>query len=147
MSHLFTCVRPGHYTPECGAKSSSKNTVICQLCKKPGHEADTCRKFLGATTVPGKASIIKGDFNSLRLPNDSEFSVSETPWKQQHIYSGFLCENDMYKPVTVLRDTGSAVHAIHEKFVSQDQYINETQSLVVKKSTLIWQRYVLIHHF
>ena len=30
----YTCGRSGHYSPECTAKSSSKNTVICQLCKK-----------------------------------------------------------------------------------------------------------------
>ena len=77
--------------------------------------------------MPGKSSMLEDGIYSTSLNNDTcEVNSS----KQQHIYKGFLCDININKPVTVLRDTGSSVHAIHEKFVSPDQYINKSQCIV-----------------
>ena len=34
------------------------------------------------------------------------------------------------KPVAVLRDTGSAVHAVHDKFINEDQLTGKYQKLI-----------------
>ena len=126
----YNCGDSSHYSPDCPKKSGGKMLVRCQYCKKMGHEADYCSSLKKSTGVPGKASMIEGDFNALKIPINTDFSVHDTPWKQQHIYSGFLLDKEVSKPITILRDTGSAVHAIHERFVSPEQYLGKSQSLV-----------------
>ena len=46
------------------------------------------------------------------------------------MYPGILIKGNNNKPVTVLRDTGSAVHAVHANLVSDKDYTGRYQQLV-----------------
>ena len=50
--------------------------------------------------------------------------------EDQHIYSGFIKQDDKMESVRVLRDTGSMIHAVHKKFVKQEDYIGISISLI-----------------
>ena len=52
------------------------------------------------------------------------------PWDNKHIYSGYLKHGNAFKPVAILRDTGSAVHAVHEQFITKEQLLPNTQKII-----------------
>ena len=81
--------------------------------------------------VPGKACLVTDHFLKPNVSSTSNLCIKDnTHVRQKHIYKGSIEHNGVSKPVTILRDTGSAVHAVHEKFVPADQYLGKTQSVI-----------------
>ena len=86
------------------------------MCEKPGHVNINCVKWKGYNQIkPG---------NAARVPD-----ISDTA-RDQHLYPGILIKGKEKKSVTVLRDTGSAVHAVHSNLVSDGDYTGTYQKLV-----------------
>ena len=66
----------------------------------------------------------------MRTPLHADVCNQKTPWRDQHVYPGVLIQGKGNKSVTVLRDTGSAVHAVHSNLVSDADYTGTFQQLV-----------------
>ena len=66
----------------------------------------------------------------MRTPLHADVCSKKTPWRDQHVYPGILIRGNNNKSVTVLRDTGSAVHAVHSNLVSDGDYTGTYQQLV-----------------
>ena len=62
--------------------------------------------------------------NAARVPD-----ISDTA-RDQHVYPGILKKGNNKKSVTILRDTGSAVHAVHSNLVSDKDYTGRYQQLM-----------------
>ena len=133
-------------------KFARKKQIRCYRCDKFGHMHFEC-PLPPPTHYGGKSSIVhdwkestnfvvttdtfNGQNDMFNLPEcmykpiDSlACNANVKPMEDQHIYSGFLKQNDVMKPVKVLRDTGSMIHAVHKKFVQPDDYTGKSLSLI-----------------
>ena len=122
----------------------SKGQLYCFKCYNMGHKRNDCpfgdelakqsREVLKEQVEPIIKPRLTASFaHPLTLLESSNvFTVSQAtkPWETTHVYSGLLKQSQAFKPVAVLRDTGSAVHAVHEQFVSADQYLPGYQKLI-----------------
>ena len=124
-------------------KTGNRVEYICHKCSMPGHIKPNCplsdeeaRQVRGMVTKKQNAKdnpSLPSSFSRPHIINDTTLSGNQSavkPWETKHIYSGFLKQDNVFKPVAVLRDTGSAVHAVHEQFISQSQLLNKTQKLI-----------------
>ena len=121
--------------------------IVCHKCSMPGHIKPNC-PLADEDARQVKSMVTKKQVAKDNLSFPSSFShpkiVDETtlsgnqsaakPWETKHIYSGYLKQDNVFKPVAVLRDTGSAVHAVHERFVKEDQLLDRTQKLITFSS-------------
>ena len=129
-----------------GENKNPSTQITCWVCGGRGHVKNVCPTFLaGKCTVVEnwkdnmKFSVIKTDSNDslsdcsfFKLPNSLNISScnSTKVMSDQHIYEGLLEVNGSMKTVKVLRDTGSMIHAIHKKFVRDNEYSGKTLSLI-----------------
>ena len=126
--------------------------IRCFHCHKLGHKVNECKKFEEQRKEYFKNN--KLDFQSQdKIPasfaHPQQFGIRDCgstliedpsschqlssdlkPWETKHVYSGLLKHGSVMKPVAVLRDTGSAVHAIHDKFITHDQLTGKFQKLI-----------------
>ena len=112
------CSMPGHIKPNCPLSDDDAKQVKSMVSKKQGAK--------GNPTLPSS-------FSHPKIVNETTLSGNQSaakPWETKHIYSGYLKQDNVFKPVAVLRDTGSAVHAVHERFVKEDQLLDRTQKLI-----------------
>ena len=123
----FNCHKVGHISRNCTEPRNKQEKISCQLCDKQGHGAKECHRFK-QNQVPGKAAHFCAE--SLTSPSNQSFMLDRSPWKDQHIYEGILIQNQVSKPISVLRDTGSSVHAVHEAFVSSSDLVGKSQKIV-----------------
>ena len=108
-----------------------QNQNPCYVCKKPGHTMLDLHKCDRAKeTVPGNAATVPDISDSMRTPLHADVCNKKTPWRDQHVYPGILIKGKEIKSVTVLRDTGSAVHAVHSNLVNDRDYTGRYQQLV-----------------
>ena len=108
----YHCREKGHRRAECPKWLEMWEKFYkqdpCYVCKKPGHTMIDLHKCDRAKErEPG---------NAARVPD-----ISDTA-RDQHVYPGILKKGNNKKSVTVLRDTGSAVHAVHSNLVSDKDY-------------------------
>ena len=131
-------------------EKKSQRDLRCFHCGIAGHKIRNCRKYeaerreyatkdkfgedhsLPASFALPKVSIDKSTLigeSSTKYPCH-QLSLESKPWETKHIYSGLLKQGNDMKPVAVLRDTGSAVHAVHDKFINEDQLTGKYQKLI-----------------
>ena len=139
----YYCSQPGHFSKECPRRQTPKDgkrdlggSAPCELCKIPGHSTLKCRKLYAyvasqeSNSVPGKAATPETCSDTLRLPMPADVANQRTPWREQHVYPGLISQDGAEKVVTVLRDTGSAVHAVHADLITNQNLIGRSQQLV-----------------
>ena len=100
---------PGHIKPNSPLSDEEAKQVRGMVIKKQG-----------AKDNPS----LPNSFSHPKIINDTTLSGNHSaakPWETKHIYSGYLKQDNVFKPVAVLRDTGSAaVHAVHEQFITKN---------------------------
>lgn len=87
----------------------------------------------GFNTRPLPAKV--GKAAESRLSEESEIYLPgyrgcATDAEPQHIYDGFLRQGECRTAIKILRDTGAAVHAVHESMIQPHQYLNRQQKLI-----------------
>ena len=118
-------------------KLQAKPPIWCGFCEKYGnHFTDNCyqlkeyvkgKKKEKEDTPPGKVSLLCSD--NCTTPSNQGFTQM-SPWKDQHIYQGKMQHKQVSKTISILRDTGSAVHAVHESLISTADLIGSSQKVV-----------------
>ena len=100
-----------------------KLSIWYGLCKRKGnHKIDDCSEFEKLlklkekkdSSSPGNVSACSDNCTTPSNQGFSQMSALE----DQHIYQGNIQNNELSKTISVLRDTGSAVHAVHESLIS-----------------------------
>ncbi|NQZ62984.1 reverse transcriptase domain-containing protein [Crocosphaera sp.] len=128
------CGEKGHRKFDCPKwREECQKQDPCFTCSEPGHTMEDCwrTKFARATQAkPGNAASVPDISDSMRTPLHADVCNQKTPWRDQHVYPGILIQGKRKKSVTVLRDTGSAVHAVHSNLVSNADYTGTFQQLV-----------------
>ena len=131
------CNKHDHVYKDCPIKREP-----CKYCNIPGHHAAQCYKLNNNTKKsnipPGKSSNFEFSSQSLSIPTYGDIDRNRTPWRDQHIYTGLVFHGKDNRSVTVLRDTGSAVHAAHANIINDMDYLGKSQDIVTfggKKET------------
>ena len=128
----WNCGEIGHRKLDC-PKFQAKPPIWCGFCDKYGnHCTDDCYQLKEyvkkrENTPPGKASLLCSD--NCTTPSNQGFTQM-SPWKDQHVYQGKMQHNQVSKTISILRDTGSAVHAVHESLISATDLTGSSQKVV-----------------
>ena len=127
----FYCKEWGHRVADC-----PKQSKWCEVCKKKGdHKTGDCSHFKEImellekknSSSPGKVASTFSD--NCTTPSNQGFSQMSA-WKDQHIYQGNMKHNQVNKSISILRDTGSAVHAVHESLISSADLVGSSQKVI-----------------
>ena len=118
----FKCQLPGHIRPECPLSEEEAKLVRDAIQKTKNEDSEN------EDSPSLRTHFARPDFLSDNTLSDNQSDAK--PCETKHIYSGYLKHGSAFKPVAVLRDTGSAVHAVHEKYISKDQLLPNTQKLI-----------------
>ena len=134
----YYCHKKGHVKKDCTIyKENYRKQEPCEVCHQLGHNLQSCYKLERwidikgkKTPESGKAAILPDISDAMRVPLHADVCQKKTPWRDQHVYPGILVKGKVNKSVTVLRDTGSSVHAVHSNLVSNEDYTGHYQQLV-----------------
>ena len=134
----YHCQEKGHRKSDCPKKLIEdliklNNQDPCAHCGKTGHKMVNCfklKKEEGDQVKPGGVASVPEITESMRTPLHADVCSKKTPWRDQHVYPGILIKGENSESVTVLRDTGSAVHAVHSNLVNANDYTGTFQQLV-----------------
>ena len=98
--------------------------IKCHNCGGIGHIRPACTSKPMHSACARMESWRKGPV--LDLPE----SLYDTAEREQHIYPGLIEETGVMKEISVLRDTGSMIHAVHSGLVKPSQFTGRTQTLI-----------------
>ena len=106
----------------------AKSHIRCYKCQGFGHVAPSCPSEFACSFSSVFNWREKKDVLLDKPENLNAFS-SLCSSNEHHIYNGLLGRKNP-KPIRVLRDTGSMVHAIHKESVQDHEYLSESVSLI-----------------
>ena len=106
----------------------AKSNIRCYKCSGFGHVASSCSSEFTASFSSVFNWREKKDF-PLNKPESLNAFSSLCSSNEHHIYNGLLGQENP-KPIRVLRDTGSMVHAIHKDYVQDHEYLSDSVSLI-----------------
>ena len=121
--YCFRCFQLGHIKTSCTLSEKEANESKDYLKNAPWVNSHKSDQHLPTSFAHPETVLRSCD----------AFTAGQSatkPWETKHVYSGLLKQNGHFRPVSILRDTGSAVHAIHERFVEPSQYLSYTQKLI-----------------
>ena len=136
VNACLLCHKYDHFYNDCPI-----NKEPCKYCNTPGHNAAQCSRLNNKNRYnvpPGKSGTFEFSSQSLSFPTYGDVENNMTPWRDQHIYTGIVLNKQNNRSVTVLRDTGSAVHAAHANIIDDEDYLGKSQDLITfggKKET------------
>ena len=125
----FKCQMPGHIKPKCPLSDEEARLVrdaLMKVNKDSGNKDNSSRPAHSSHTQSDEVSDDSDASDDSLSSNQS----ATKPWDNKHIYSGYLKHGNAFKPVAILRDTGSAVHAVHEQFITKEQLLPNTQKII-----------------
>ena len=125
----YKCQMPGHIKPKCPLSNEEARLVrdaLMKVNKDSGNKDNSSRPAHSSHTQSDEVSDDSDASDDSLSSNQS----ATKPWDNKHIYSGYLKHGNAFKPVAVLRDTGSAVHAVHEQFITKEQLLPNTQKII-----------------
>ena len=109
-------------------KKLAKSHIRCYKCQGIGHVEPSCPSqfvcsFSSVFNWREKKDIL------LDKPESLNAFSSQCSSNEHHVYNGLLGDKNP-KPIRVLRDTGSMVHAIHKESVQEHEYLSDSVSLI-----------------
>ena len=117
----FLCHGFGHIAKQCSSQSASNCSVV-------ENWKDSTSFVISKTSSDEKSR----DATYFSLPDSlcTRSCNNAIPLKDQHVYTGLIEYEEIMRPVNVLRDTGSMIHAVHKSLVKPEQYTGKTLSLI-----------------
>ena len=106
----------------------AKNNIRCYKCSGFGHVASSCSSEFTTSFSSVFNWRERKDF-PLNKPESLNAFSSLCSSNEHHIYNGLLGQENP-KPIRVLRDTGSMVHAIHKDYVQDHEYLSDSITLI-----------------
>ena len=125
-----------------------RSKIQCWICSGWGHVQTMCPSNLKINCSlvenwrDSSQFIVKQSSSPEGFKDSSYFTLPEslsigacnnanmTALKDHHVYSGLIEIKGSNKPIKVLRDTGSMIHAVHKQFVKPEDYTGKSLSLI-----------------
>ena len=121
--YCFKCLQLGHIKTNCTLSENDAKECKEFLKNAPWVRSQKSDQHLSSSFAHPELVLKSGD-------TCTAGQSAIKPWETKHVYSGLLKQKGKFQPASILRDTGSAVHAIHEQFVEPSQYLSNTQKLI-----------------